>query len=124
MSTIELSKISKKGLAKCVGLEHGWDSYDAEPPSGWAVSNAEEFLRVSEKAGLFPSHVSPSVVGGVGITFRHSFRRHAYVEFENDETASVLYSFDKRDPQVDMFEAKDYSVIIDTISLHCLGGCG
>lgn len=76
-------------LVEMRGLKDGWDGYCAPPPSACAIENARQFLQALPQANLEPSRIKPSVVGGVGVTFK-SQRSKAYVEFYNDGTVGVL----------------------------------
>lgn len=79
-------------LASLLWLEEGWDGYDAEPPSHGAIDDASRLLHAASRMGMTPSRVAPSVVGGVGVTFRAGHRR-AYVEYRNGWwLAFVLFS--------------------------------
>ena len=76
-----LSKIdSFKALAK------GWDSYNADPPSEAAMRTA----RILIGEGLRPDRLCPSVVGGIGLTFKakdpQGTRDYTYVEIYNNNT--------------------------------------
>lgn len=72
-------------------LDDHWDGYSAPPPSEEACLNAREFLQVLSLAELLPKRCKPSVVGGIGITFRHGDRK-VYVEFYNDGRIHTLNS--------------------------------
>jgi hypothetical protein len=69
----------------------GWDGYGASPPAEKAINNALHFLRILRLCDVFPSRSMPSVVGGVGLSFRQENRK-AYFEFYNDGKACVLLS--------------------------------
>lgn len=68
-------------------LEDGWDSYDAEKPSHTACQIAGNIVIDFEKASCSPDRVNPSVVGGIGITFRDSSSEeqnyYVYIEIYN-----------------------------------------
>ena len=60
-------------------LETGWDSYGAEPPNEIALAMARAFLKMK-----LPTVLNPSVVGGIGMTFRtEKSKDFVYVEFRN-----------------------------------------
>jgi len=62
-------------------LRPGGDSYDAEMPSEAIISTVGGYMQVT-LASLMPDRLSPSVVGGIGITYRVPGRK-AYLEFGN-----------------------------------------
>jgi hypothetical protein len=85
-------------LEEFKSLSRGWDSYKAPAPNLVARTNAKEFLDVLCIAELEPSRMRPSVVGGVGITFRKGEKK-VYVEFLNDGRVYVLFSDGTTDPE-------------------------
>ena len=78
-------------------LVRGWDGYKAETPSSDVVSAAKRFLSVTD---LPPTRVAPSVVGGVGITFKRDGRK-AYLELTNAGPVSLLLSDGVGDPHTE-----------------------
>jgi hypothetical protein len=83
-------------------LQHGWDSYDAEPPSEVAIASAKRVLHVIWSIGLVLSIkvISPSVEGGVGIVFTGSDQKYADVECFNDGDILAIISEGVKDPSV------------------------
>ena len=81
-------------LNRMAGMEKGWDSYRADPPSAVAIANAREFVRSAVKAGLPPDKVNPSAMGGVGVTFRRRKNddEMVFVEFYNPGHAHALFA--------------------------------
>ncbi len=75
-------------------LASGWDGYEAEPPASSVVAAAKRFLG---STNLTPSRVAPSVVGGVGITFKRNEKK-AYLELTNVGPVSLLLSDGVSDP--------------------------
>jgi len=80
-------------------LEQGWDSYDAPPPSEAVITAAEGFLQYLQKHGKGPTRLTPSVVGGVGFTFRNG-ERSVYVEFRNTGNAHAAFTDAESEPEV------------------------
>ncbi len=78
-------------------LVSGWDGYKAEPPSQGVIFDAKCFLLSINQP---PSRVAPSVVGGVGITFRKDGRK-AYLELTNTGAVSLLLSDGVSDPHAE-----------------------
>lgn len=72
-------------------LKDRWDGYEAPRPNDSAIRTARTFLSVLEDSELVPSRLKPSVIGGVGVTFKKE-KRKAYVEFYNNGTVYVLFS--------------------------------
>lgn len=77
-------------------LQDGWDSYKAPPPSLVAINNTKKFISCMNNLGWFPSRVSSSVVGGVGITCKslnyNVNKKTAYFEFHNSGKLFVIMS--------------------------------
>jgi hypothetical protein len=87
-------------------LPPGWDSYSAPSPTESAMKNARCFLAVLVQSNRFPSRLAPSVVGGVGFTFKRNDLK-VYVEFSNRGTAHALFSDGVTDPRVEKVEPTD-----------------
>jgi hypothetical protein len=77
-------------LQEFTTLELGWDSYNAQPPSALTIEAARGFLAQLQAGSLQPVAVDPSVVGGVGITFRHE-NHSVYLEFRNTGNAHAAF---------------------------------
>lgn len=75
----------------------GWDGYTAPAPDRVAVNGARKFLEVAQRINFAPDRVKPSVVGGIGITFRKVSRK-CYVEFYNNGTVYALFSDGESEP--------------------------
>lgn len=80
-------------------LEDGWDSYKAPKPSERAVACARRFEALISPWNMQPV-IQPSVVGGVGVTFRRGKTAHCYVEFVNDGETWALFSRETGDPRI------------------------
>lgn len=89
---------SMQNLAEMRMLQEGWNGYTAPPPSLLAISTARRFLFAAHAGEISPQRVAPSVVGGVGITFRRIGRK-CYVEFYNSGHVYLLRS-NGTEPQV------------------------
>ncbi len=76
-------------------LQKGWDSYDAEPPNEAAITLARRILFVLEEKGFDPSHIGPSVEGGVAISF-HPSSGNKYGDFEVFNSGEILVSWSNR----------------------------
>jgi hypothetical protein len=83
-------------LRDMVGLGKGWNGYDADPPSDGARLQARHFLFHLHAAGVSPSRIAPSVVGGIGITCGVPGGR-VYVEFYNAGMMLALFSIKGKD---------------------------
>ena len=83
-------------------LTKGWDGYKAEPPSAAVVNAAKRFLSNE----LSPTRVAPSVVGGIGITFKKNGRK-AYLELTNAGPMSLLLSDGVSDPHTEPVSVDD-----------------
>ncbi len=90
--------LSKK-LDRFRALRKGWDGYQAAPPGTKPLESAEVFLDLLRQCRYMPSRLAPSVVGGVGMTFRKEGRK-VYVEFSNKDTIHILFSDGVSEPIV------------------------
>lgn len=81
-------------LESCKNLLTGWDGYSASPPMTTALLLAKQFLMYSISNGLIPSRVSPSVIGGIGITYRKNSKK-VYVEFNNNGRCCLVIYLDE-----------------------------
>jgi hypothetical protein len=94
-------------ITRCETLVDGWDSYDAKPPTPEVITAARQLLAVvlAKKAPI--DRLNPSVVGGIGFTFRLTAEaHHVYVEFRNTGTCHALY----HDPKGDQTEAPVHKI--------------
>jgi len=80
-------------------LKAGWDSYDAEPPTGQAIEAARTFLSFLRKIEKLPDQLNPTVVGGVGFTFRQG-KRSVYIEFRNTGNTHAAFIGTSARPRV------------------------
>lgn len=87
-------------LDKTVELEKGWDSYHADPPSRWTMVEAVKLATAAQNGGAPLVKLSPSVVGGIGLTFEtwkgtdRVESAKVYVEIRNTETVHVMWGRD------------------------------
>jgi len=72
-------------------LAPGWDSYDADPPQSEPLAAAKVFLACLRESSKEPATLNPTVVGGLGFTFRNGDRK-AYIEFRNTGSLLMLLS--------------------------------
>jgi hypothetical protein len=93
-------------LDSFAGLAVGWDGYRAAPPTARVLTAAKRALAC---VGLTPARVAPSVVGGVGITFKRNGRK-AYLELTNAGPVSLLLSDGVSDPHAEPVTADDPAV--------------
>ncbi len=89
-----------KRLVEFGKLRANWDHDNAPAPSQASLAGAGEFLTSLRRMAFVPSRLSPSVVGGIGFTFRLQDRR-VYVEFNNDGQGHMLLSDDRSEPTVE-----------------------
>lgn len=91
-------------------LEMGWDGYNAAPPSIVSITNARRVLRLLSVAYLKPSSVSPSIVGGIGITIRSDVRK-SYIECYNNGSIYLLLSDGLSEPFAGQADADNKLII-------------
>jgi hypothetical protein len=88
-----------KRLDSLKELKQGWDSYNAPSPASSAILIADALLRNLQESGTKPDRLSPSVVGGIGFTFK-SVGLKVYVEISNRGSVHALFSDGLTDPIV------------------------
>lgn len=69
-------------LAGLHALSDGWDSYAAPAPNEQTIDQARALVDFLARNGYVPSHVGPSVLGGVGLTVEREDMECA-IEFRN-----------------------------------------
>jgi hypothetical protein len=104
-------------------LRTGWDGYSARAPEKAAILSAKLFLSQLTESGRVPDRIKPSVVGGIGITFR-SNQRKCYVEFYNNGTVYALFSDGQTEPETCQVPptAQNYKVLIKAIQGYLNAG--
>ncbi len=68
-------------------LSQNWDSHNAEPPNAIAINHARLILGALVQINFPPSHVTPSVENGVGISFISASK---YADIECFNTGEIL----------------------------------
>ena len=86
-------------------LAPGWDGYSAAPPTPVVIAAARDYLNAT--AEFAPDRVAPSVVGGVGVTFRRNGRK-VYIEFRNTGSIHALFSDGTTEPVVEAVDPGEY----------------
>ena len=88
-------------------LQPGWDGYSAAPPTHVVVAAARDFLTATAEAETPPDRIAPSVVGGIGVTFRRNGHK-VYVEFRNTGSILALFSDGTTEPVVEPVDPSEY----------------
>lgn len=88
------------GMSAFKSLPRGWDGYDAPAPSGLAIETASRLAQAFDESFLSPSRIAPSVVGGVGLTFRNTQGRKVYIEIYNDARVYAMFSDPDESPEI------------------------
>lgn len=109
-------------LDEMTGLSVGWNGYAAPPPIDGSVALTKRIIRVFADEGIQPTRIAPSVVGGVGITFRQANRR-AYVEIDNAGAVYLLLSDKESQPSTSRIEngKGHWRKLVRTIRAHIDG---
>lgn len=96
-------------LRQFAELQPGWDGYKAAPPTPVVVAAARDFLSATAK--FPPDRVAPSVVGGIGVTYRKNGRK-VYVEFRNTGSILALFSDGTTEPAVEPVDPSEYPAFV------------
>ena len=83
---------AQRDVAGLSSLQHGWDTYDAEPPNERARSTAKNILEILEQEAMPPSRLLPSREGGITISFAEGSRRAEIEAYNSGEIAVVIYT--------------------------------
>jgi len=98
----EMSQLQIK-LTKLHRLPPGWDGYSAPAPSERAITTAESLLSALLREDFAPRRISPSSVGGIGITHKRESRK-VYVEIYNSGEVYALFSDGVSEPDIKQIE--------------------
>ncbi len=98
----EMNQLQTK-LSKMDSLPPGWDGYSAPAPSETAITTAKSLLSAFLGEDFAPKRISPSAVGGVGITHKRESRK-VYVEIYNSGEVYALFSDGISEPDVRQIE--------------------
>jgi hypothetical protein len=102
------NSVNADPFAPLFAFEPGWDGCDAEPPNAESVEAARAF--VAEVAPILgqPAKVTPSVPGGVTLTWKGVDRtRRANFRFDNDNTKIAYLLLYDGSGRLDWFERID-----------------
>lgn len=104
-------------------LTTGWDGYSARPPEKTAIVSAKLFLSQLAESDRAPDRIKPSVVGGIGITFKLG-QRKCYVEFYNNGTVYALFADGQSEPETCQVPptAQNYKILIKAIQGYLNAG--
>lgn len=104
-------------------LTTGWDGYGARPPEKAAIVSAKLFLSQLAERDRVPDRIKPSVVGGIGITFKLR-QRKCYVEFYNNGTVYALFADGEAEPETCQVPptAHNYKILIKEIQGYLNAG--
>lgn len=81
-----------RDVASLSALRHGWDTYDAEPPSELARRTTNNILKILEQEAMPPSRLLPSREGGITISFVEGPRRAEIEAYNSGEIAVAIYT--------------------------------
>lgn len=90
-----------------------WHEEAGPRPLADVIDAARMFLNVARQAGAMPSRIAPTVVGGIGVTFKRQYKK-VYVEFRNTGSVHVLFSDGVTDPVVEkvIADVADYERLL------------
>lgn len=110
---------ARQRLSTAAFLSHGWDSYSSEPPNATARSLTARILDLLETASLAPTQLTPTVEGGIAISFVEGNSRAVIEIYNTGEIAAVTYS-DQGEPMVWELEPIETSLLgsIEQIRVH------
>ena len=92
LSAMERSHRATSEVQQLRHLVKGWDSYEAEPPSDWAISEALRIVGAAFNLRMEVTRAIPSADGGIGICFVKG-DRYSHIEASNqNELTLVMFS--------------------------------
>lgn len=80
-------------------LEHGWDGYQADPPSTATIEKARMFLQALYRMNLKPNRIAASAEGGITLAF-YSLNKYSDVEILNSGEVLAVTSSSDGNPKV------------------------
>jgi len=91
----ETKQVAKQAasLIEFLSLPDGWDGSDAPPPNIAAAEAAHSVLRHLVSVGLESPRITPSVEGGIGISYEAG-SKYAFIEAGNDGEVIAALSTD------------------------------
>lgn len=110
---------ARQRLNATASLAHGWDTYGAESPNDVARTGAAKILDVLESASLPPTRLTPTVEGGIAVSFVEGSNRAVIEIYNTGEIAAATYS-DEGEPAVWELDETDARLLgaIDKIRVH------
>lgn len=81
----------KRKLQMIKKIETDWDGYGSPKPNRQSLANASVILSIAHKLNNFPTSITPSVEGGIGLTFEGNIK-YAVVECFNDGDIAAIGS--------------------------------
>jgi hypothetical protein len=97
---------ARQQLSATASLAQGWDTYGAEPPNNVARDLATRVLAALEKSALPPTQLTPTVEGGIALSFVDGHNRAVIELYNTGEVAAATYS-DEGTPAVWDIEPDD-----------------
>ena len=83
---------ARQRLSNTGHLAHGWDGYGSESPNATARALASRILGLLEMASLAPTQLTPTVEGGIAISFVEGSSRAMIEIYNTGEIAAATYS--------------------------------
>ena len=110
---------ARQRLSAAAALAYGWDSYGSEPPNATARSLAARILDLLETAALAPTQLTPTVEGGIALSFVEGNTRALIEIYNTGEIAAAMYS-DRGEPTVWELEPAEAPLLgsIEQIRVH------
>ncbi len=109
----------REQLNLMASLGHGWDSQGAAPPNANARTVVKRILGLLETASLPPTRLTPTVEGGIALSFVEDSSRAVIEVYNTGEIAAATYS-DQGEPAVWEFDPNEVAILdcIRKIRVH------
>lgn len=110
---------ARRRLSAIGHLTRGWDSDGSEPPNAAARDLAARILDLLETAALPPTQLTPTVEGGIALSFVEGSSRAVIEIYNSGEIAAATYS-DQGEPAVWELEPTGVPLLgaIEQIRVH------
>jgi hypothetical protein len=110
---------ARRRLSAIARLAHGWDNNGSEPPNAAARDLATRILNLLETAWLVPTQLTPTVEGGIALSFVEASSRAVIEIYNTGEIAAATYS-DQGEPRVWDVELTEVPLLrsIEQIRVH------
>jgi hypothetical protein len=105
---------ARRSVDETKSLAEGWDTYGADAPNDFARQVTAKTLTCLEAVLLVPIQVTPSVEGGIALSFVRNEKKALMEIYNTGEIVAATYT-NEGDPNAWEFESSDVSSLVNAI---------